>query len=400
MLEQITSTPFTLLGVAAVYLVALATVKTKAGSMVPIPNSARFASIDGLRGVLAIFVLCHHSLYWYRKLSTGTWNMPSILYENLGKVSVCLFFMVSSFLFYNKVLAIQVSPMDWPRFAISRLLRLTPLYLFAMALLIIEVAIASQWHLNESPIVLLKSIFSWLGFTVFGTPDLNQLTNTNLIIAGVTWSLVYEWIFYASLPIIAFLSARKVPFSALLLSLVISLILYRIVHPNPLILMAFLGGIIAAIVVRWGKLNNLLKSIWLAPLLVFLLYKSWTLHYNPWNVETLLMLTIIFTAISAGNSIFGILDKPVSRKLGEVSYGIYLFHGLILYGVFQLSPIRYLFSFQTSSIYLVIILAITTLTVTLSCICFRLIEAPAMAMVSPLTTNLRNSWRKLRQNSA
>jgi peptidoglycan/LPS O-acetylase OafA/YrhL len=397
MLDQVTTTPFTLLGVAAVYLVAITTVWTRVGRMVPEPNSNRYASLDGLRGLLAIFVLCHHSLYWHGRLTTGSWTMPSILYENLGKASVCLFFMVSSFLFYNKVLAIEKSPLDWPRFAISRLLRLTPLYLCAMAFLIIEVAISSQWHINETPVTLLKSILSWLTFTITGSPDINQVKNTNLIIAGVTWSLIYEWIFYAALPLIALLSARKVPHIALLLSVAISLFLYRMVHPNPIILIAFLGGIAAAIIVRWGKLNPLLRSTWVAPIVVFLLYKSWTLYYNPWNPATLLILTIVFTAIAAGNSIFGLLDRPMPRKLGEVSYGIYLFHGLILFGVLQLSPIGKLAALQTPSAYLLAILAITMLTVSLSCIGFRFIEAPAMALVNPITTNLRISWRQLRQ---
>jgi peptidoglycan/LPS O-acetylase OafA/YrhL len=267
-----------------------------------------------------------------------------------------------------------------------------------MALLMIEVGVASEWHLNESPLTLLKSIVSWLGFTILGTPDINQIKNTNLIIAGVTWSLVYEWIFYAALPIIALLSARKVPFSALLLSAVISLLLYRLIHPDPFILIAFLGGIAAAVIVRWGKLNALLRSNWIAPILILLLYQSWTLHYKPWNPQTLLILTIVFTAISAGNSIFGTLDKPVPRKLGEVSYGIYLFHGLILYGVLQLSPIGQLAALQTSSIYLVVILGITTFTVALSCISFRFIEAPAMALVNPTTANLRSSWHQLRHS--
>ena len=324
--------------------------------------------------------------------------MPSILYENLGKSSVALFFMVSSFLFYNKILTVSRVKFDWPRFAISRLLRLTPLYLAAMALLMIEVGIASDWHANETPLTLLKSILSWLGFSILGTPDINQIKNTSLIVAGVTWSLVYEWIFYAALPIIALLSARKVPHRVLLLSIAISLLLYRKVHPDPLILIAFLGGVAAAVILRWGKLNPLLRSTWTTPFLIFLLYKSWTLHYKPWNPETLLLLTLVFTAISAGNSIFGTLDKPMPRKLGEASYGIYLFHGIILYGIFQLSPIGQLSTFREHHIYLAAILGVTTFTVTLSCIGFRFIEAPAMALVNPITANLRNSWRQLRQS--
>jgi hypothetical protein len=53
----------------------------------------------------------------------------------------------------------------------------------------------------------------------------------------------------------------------------------------------------------------------------------------------LLLLAIVFTAIAAGNTIFGILGKPLARKIEEVSYRIYLFIGHILYAIFQPSPI-------------------------------------------------------------
>ena len=398
MLDQVTSTPWALLGVAAVYLAAVATLRFGVGSMVPEPSSDRYASLDGLRGFLALFVLSHHSFYWYGKLTTGAWTMPSILYENLGKSSVCLFFMVSSFLFYSKILAAPRINFDWTRFAVSRLFRIAPLYLCAILFLLIEVGIASHWHINTNTQTLTSSILSWLSFTISGQPEINQVKDTSLMIAGVTWSLVYEWIFYAALPLLALLSARRVPRITLLLSLAISLIFYRRIHPNPLIMLAFLGGIIAAIIVRWGRINPLLRSSWLAPVLIALLYKAWTIHYKPWNPETLLILTIFFTAIAAGNSIFGTLDKPVARKLGEVSYGIYLFHGLILYGTFQLSPLRQLPALQNPTIYLAAILTITMLTVSLSSIGFRMVEAPAMALVNPITTNLRNSLRQIRQS--
>jgi len=216
------------------------------------------------------------------------------------------------------------------------------------------------------------------------------------MIAGVVWLLVYEWIFYAALPLLALLSARKVPSSALLLSLAISLFLYRKIHPDPLIMPAFLGGIIAAIIVQWGRLNWFLGSSWLAPFLAFLVFKSWTIHYKPSNPKTLLLLTIVFTAIAAGNTIFGILSKHTARKLGEASCGIYLFHGLILYAIFQLSPIGQLAALKQPYRYLAAVFAITMLTVSISSIGFQLLEAPAMALVNPITTNLRNRMQLLR----
>ena len=66
-------------------------------------QSARFASIDGLRGYLAFFVFLHHACIWYFYLQTGEWGRPpSNLYSHLGRSSVVLFFMITGFLFFTK----------------------------------------------------------------------------------------------------------------------------------------------------------------------------------------------------------------------------------------------------------------------------------------------------------
>ena len=106
-------------------------------------------------------------------------------------------------------------------------------------------------------------------------------------------------------------------------------------------------------------------------------------------------LSIDFTAIAAGNSIFGIIRKSLARNLGKVSCGIHLFHGLIIFAIFQLSAIGQLVALQQPFLCLALMLAITMLTVSISSIGFRLIEAPAMALVNPFTSNLRNSLRQL-----
>jgi peptidoglycan/LPS O-acetylase OafA/YrhL len=389
MFDHLTATPLTLLGVVAVYFTAMITMKAL-GPLVPEPRGDRFASLDGLRGLLALFVVSHHSLYWHEKLLTSSWTMPSILYENLGKGSVCLFFMVSSFLFFGKVLQANRVPFDWLRFAISRLLRLTPLYLIAITLLLIEVGNVSHWQLLTGPRELITEVTDWLAFTLPGAPDINHVKDTSRIVAGVTWSLTYEWFFYAILPLIALLAARRVAIPALLASLAFSLFIYRIFHPNPWILATFLGGMAAAWIVRWGKLNRLLRSTWMSPWVVLLLYQSWTLNYKPWNPGTLFLLTLAFTLIAAGNNLFGLLTNRLTRKLGEVSYGIYLFHGMVLFALLQLSPLAGNPDLLHPFPYLLTVLLATLITVLISSIGFRLIEAPGMALAGPLTARLRS----------
>lgn len=397
MLDHLTATPLTLLAVPVIIAVAAATMKAL-GPLVPEPGSNRFASLDGLRGILALLVLCHHSLYWHEELLTGSWSLPSILYENLGKVSVCLFFMISSFLFFGKILQANQAPIDWLKFAIGRILRLTPLYLAAIAFLLIEVGTVSQWQLHSSPRELVTELASWLEFTIPGTPDINQVKDTTQMIAGVTWSLTYEWFFYATLPLIALLARRRIEFPALLISMGCSMILYRSFHPKPWILGAFLGGMVAAWIVRRGtlNLNRLLRSPWLSPLLALLVYQSWTLSYKPWNPATLSLLTLVFIAISAGNDLLGLLSNSLTRKLGEVSYGVYLFHGLVLFALLKLSPLAGMPELLSPFPYLLTVLLATMITVLISSIGFRLIEAPWMALSAPLTAKVRKylmQWR-------
>ena len=87
------------------------------------PSADRYVSIDGLRGYLAFFVFMDHSCVWYFFLHTGHWRVPpSSLYTNFGESSVALFFMITGFLFYGKILAGRERAIDWTRLYISTLL--------------------------------------------------------------------------------------------------------------------------------------------------------------------------------------------------------------------------------------------------------------------------------------
>ncbi|ONG41082.1 hypothetical protein BKE30_06575 [Alkanindiges hydrocarboniclasticus] len=48
----------------------------------------------------------------------------------------------------------------------------------------------------------------------------------------------------------------------------------------------------------------------------------------------MLLIGMIFFIIVSGNNIFGILDNVGLKFLGEISYSIYLSHGLVLFLVF------------------------------------------------------------------
>jgi peptidoglycan/LPS O-acetylase OafA/YrhL len=92
------------------------------------------------------------------------------------------------------------------------------------------------------------------------------------------------------------------------------------------------------------------------------------------------LLGLFFIPIALGNSYFNILNKAWSLVLGELSYGIYLFHGFVLY-VFMSGMI-----FPTEKLHgmhewiWVILPVIALLVVACSAVAHRLIEVPGIAL--------------------
>lgn len=173
---------------------------------------AHVSSIDGLRGYLAFFVFLHHGATWFYYARTGRWDvLPSRVYNSFGEASVLVFFMITGFLFYAKILAARTRGIDWTRLYVSRVLRLAPAYLVALTLLLAIVAIVSRGKLQESPVAVAGEVARWLAFTIPGYPDINRVKDTWVIIAGVTWSLRYEWLFYLLLPALAIATRVRTP---------------------------------------------------------------------------------------------------------------------------------------------------------------------------------------------
>ena len=356
---------------------------------VPI-EAGRFATIDGLRGYLAMLVFFSHGCLWYFYLRTGRWVIPpSRLYTHMGQSSVALFFMITGFLFFSKLIDARKKHIDWTRLFVSRFLRLGPLYLFAVLAVLLIVAHLSNGKLNEPHIFLLKHIVEWLAFSVVGSPNINGIGNSSTIMAGVTWSLSYEWFFYLSLPVLALCVRVAPPVQYILLGLC-SVFAFSFLHPNLYHLLAFGGGIAAAVLSRWEKICEL-ASRGITSLVVLGSIGVAVACY-PTAAETapLFLLSVAFIIIACGNSLFGFLTHPVSRTLGQMAYSIYLLHGIVLFVTFnfvlglqisrQLSPLKHW----------LLVMAATPILVVLCDATFRLIEQPAMRSTNDVIAWLRS----------
>lgn len=354
------------------------------------PDQGRFSTIDGLRGYLAFFVFLHHSSIWYFYLRTGHWEVPpSNLYTHFGQSSVALFFMITGFLFFSKLIDGRVKRIDWGKLFISRFLRLAPLYFFVVFALFIVVARLSDGVLNEPVFKLLKDVVRWLGFTVLGAPDLNSIENTATIIARVTWSLRYEWMFYFSLPALAVLVRATPPLPYILLG-ISSIAVLIMSDPQIHHLMAFLGGIIASLLVRWDSFRIFAAKRISSFVIIGCLYVAVSVFPSAYGFAPLLLLSAVFSLIASGNSLFGILASPVSRTLGELAYGIYLLHGITLFVTFNfiiglpassaLSPISHW----------LIALGVTPILICICFVTFRFVERPSMQSTPIVTAWIRS----------
>ncbi len=92
--------------VLLIYLISFITISLIEKLFLIAPtNDKRNASIDGLRGFLALGVFIHHTYIYFSYFKSGIWQHPSIyLFNQLGVTSVSLFFMITSYLFTWKFL--------------------------------------------------------------------------------------------------------------------------------------------------------------------------------------------------------------------------------------------------------------------------------------------------------
>lgn len=349
-----------------------------------------FVSIDGLRGYLAFAVFLHHACIWFFYLKTGAWQVPpSNLYTHFGQSGVALFFMITGFLFFSKVQGGKEKRLDWLKVFVSRVTRLVPLYMFSMFLLLVIVAYLSGGGLQDTLPQLAKNILKWLTFTVLGSPDINGVLHTSTIIAGVTWSLPYEWFFYFCLPLLA-LAIKVTPPKPYIAIAIASSVALAAWGPKVHHLLAFLGGIIACYCVRAEKFKSFAVG-WLGSFIAIVcLVVTVAAFPSAYGFAPIALLATSFSLIAGGADLFGLLSNRISRTLGEMAYSIYLLHGILLFVAFNFVVGLGLAIEMTPFQHWLTIVCLSPILVLASHATCTLIEKPFMQKTGNLTEWLRS----------
>ena len=332
-----------------------------------IHSQTKFETIDGLRGFLALGVFFHHAAISQQYFRTGSWAITEEypLYHFAAKGGVSLFFMITGFLFWTKVISTK-GQINTSHFFKSRINRLVPLYFFHVFIIIILAFKVQEFQLLEQPIILIKNILSWLAFGILKQPNINQVLNTYTMDAGVIWTLAYEWAFYVSLPLLAcFWRGRS------FFLMIVIIVSYGFLVPDVTNIKLFAYGMVAAYLVQNFSLQAIVMTRGCSVIACILLILAYQVTYLKVELFFLFFILIVY-----GNPLFGILTSKPAKLLGIISYSIYLMQGAVIYIVFHTINRYSLISELQPPAFLLATALCGTLLIVISAMTYRFVEAP------------------------
>lgn len=345
-------------------------------------SEIRYPEIDGLRGYLAFFVFLHHSYIWQVFLKTKNWEDPkSNLFNQFGETTVVFFFIITAFLFTTKLFNNKTGVIDWSDYLKSRFFRLFPMYFLSVIVIFFLVAYLTQFTARVPFIENLKSTLSWLFFNVSKkNSNLNGLEDTFILNSGITWTLPYEWTFYFLLPLIALWFKIKVNLKAVFGFTAAAAIIMIINKSSLRHFMPFVGGIIVAVLINSRKFEGVLKQKKYTVLAILLLSLSVYFFNGGRKPIQIVISSIVFLIIATGNNFFGILSSAFSRKFGQITYSLYLLHGILLFIIFY-----FIIGFErakllTDTEFWLIIMASIFPLILICQLTFKYIELPLMSL--------------------
>jgi peptidoglycan/LPS O-acetylase OafA/YrhL len=304
------------------------------------PERGRVAGLDGLRGLAALYVLLFHSwllAFRFFPRNTGpaylTWSM-------YGRLSVVFFLALSGF-----SLALSPAADGWRlggvgRFLRRRAWRILPAYWAALAVsLAVAVLVVPATH-KGAPTHRSVAVFGLLlqDFVKARTPN------------GALWSVAVEAELYLLFPLFL-LIRRRVGALVLLAVVTVPMLIVGVLSPHSTppegatgltshLVPVFVAGMVAAGAVTASARFRAVPWHWAAliacaPVILVIHAKGsyWTGHHYFWidlAITPGLVMLIVAVATGRAPALTRLLSSRPLRRLGTISYSLYLIHLPIL----------------------------------------------------------------------
>jgi peptidoglycan/LPS O-acetylase OafA/YrhL len=344
----------------------------------------RIPELDGLRGLAALTVVVFH-LY------------PTVM--PFGWAAVDLFFTLSGFLITGIILEQGDEPRFLRTFYVRRSLRIWPIYYLTIAALLLVGNVS--WHRWLPFAFYLQNT----GFYLMPLEGMREKVFTpDWAILNHAWSLAVEEQFYLIWPGLVLLVGRR-RVRALSLGCLVGSITARLAgYPHTILITRCdglaLGALLASVLHRpeiacdtarraatWPWLRA--AGVGLAPLSLWLAWSWWKgrirlplgfrLDDAPaeiLSVSLIAFVVVALVAVKTGHRRLAPLRWKPLRDLGTISYGVYLYHCIVLQSVHAVLP-RAMPSYR--AVEGLLTLGCTLAVATLS---WRLIERPVLKLKS------------------
>jgi len=322
-------------------------------------NTRRIPELDGLRGLAILLVLIWHYghdansalghlwLYYLKNATLLFWS------------GVDLFFVLSGFLIGGILLDARNSPNYFKAFYTRRFFRIIPIYVILVGTFYLCMVVGVPGRIAGSDWLFGPTV-PWYAYATF-TQNIRYAIGEPALPTwlGITWSLAVEEQFYLILPaVVWFVPRRRLPYvlgTAILAAPLLRIFLnLNYSHGNlasfylmPCRADALLLGVAAALLVRNQSIWESLKSqrrrlamaciVLLAGLPYFILFKETDPILSFWistvglSFLAVFYLSLLLLALAYSDGWFGrILRTPWLKALGTISYGVYLYHWVVV----------------------------------------------------------------------
>jgi peptidoglycan/LPS O-acetylase OafA/YrhL len=316
----------------------------------PVPRSARYAALDGLRGLAAAAIVVHHA-WLFDNGDTHPHHVDAFdsVMDEL-RLGVALFFVLSGFLVYRPFVAAALDGRERPSLAVyarRRVARILPAYWLVLAGSF--ALLAAIDHPNQA---------TWGQLPIFLVFAQNQVTATHGHLDPPMWSLTVEVCFYAVLPLVALAAARLAMNRTAQLGLCVGLAVaglafcvvadgagWGVTVTDSLLtqIPVFACGMAVAVLAHRRTIRA--RTGWLmivaaVPLMVF---GGWLevadfpgngpLRTALCDVPAAVGFALVVGALVAAPIRARALSNATMRWLGTLSYGMYLWHFPLIYGL-------------------------------------------------------------------
>ena len=375
-------------------------------------NKQFYPALDGLRAVAVLMVFWQH-------YSAGSSFAAAFRW---GWTGVDIFFVLSGFLITGILYDTRHAPARFRNFYVRRALRIFPLF---YGVLLVALLLAPIFRWVWHPVWALWPLylgnfgrFLWLKDYLANPMPMDHLVSARLarsdfaLLFGHFWSLCIEEQFYLVWPFVVFAVKDRVRLRNLCAASVILCLLGRVICQitlSPAMLNAgflerftplrvdslLLGGLLAlalrgpeaGLVRRLGRLVLPLTLGLFALLQVAALVRTGhaldarlsagVISTVGYTVIDLLAAGLILNTIELGSVSYRALNNSWLRRLGQISYGFYIFHDMFhpvyLHLAYRLHP-------RPERLYATVMLIALVATAILSYLSFRFFESPFLRL--------------------